>query len=380
MKRLLLALILLATSAQAADVSNLSLESYRTIGLGGGFSDFDIDESGDKVEAIFPAPVSCAIDTILFRYGSRTGTTPINRVSIQGVATTGRADGTIKNATNAKATFNPPEDATWDGTIRSVALGATYTPAKGELIAIVIDDDPVDAGTINSSNKSSYSYTHSGYDGTTVPWSFTFNNTGSVATRTGTKAPIGFKCGTAVYGNPMLNATNGGFASDSVVDERGNIFSGQLPAGSCSTFTVTGARYVMSLNATSSDYEVNLMNGTTEVDQVVIDADQTGTSAGVQEVVFPTGGTFSCGDNDVAITIRATTTNGMNLGEFTVNAAGDMSAYPGGTGVYAIGRADNAGSYTATTTKRYSVWPVISDITATSGGLRNQNQISGGAQ
>lgn len=380
MKKLLLLLFLIASTANAADVNDLSLESYRTFGTAGGFSDFDIDESGDKLEAIFPAPVSCAIDTILFRYGSRTGTTPINRVSIQGVATTGRADGTIKNATNAKATFNPPEDATWDGTVRSVALGATYTPSKGELIAIVIDDDPVDGATINGANKSSYSYTHGGYDGRTIPWNFTFNNTGSVATRTGVAAPIGYKCGSAVYGNPMLNLTNGGFASDSGVDERGNIFSGQYPAGSCSTFTVTGACYILSLNATSSDYEVNLMNGTTETDQVTIDGDQTGTGAGIECIFFPTGGTFSCGDSDVGITIRPTTTNGMTLGELTVSSAGDMDAYPGGTNVYAIGRADNTGSYTATTTKRYSVWPIISDVTATAGGLRNQNTVSGGSQ
>lgn len=380
MKRLPLGALLLSLplNAFAADPKFIEHE-YWQFWQSGAFSNFDIDGSSDKLEAIFVCPEACTIDAAGFLYGTRTGTTPQNRISIQGVnAADGRADGSIKNSGNAKQEFDPPNDTTWNSTFRWQTLDATYGCSAGETIAVVIEDDPGDAGTIDASNKSSYGYAHSGASGYTLPYHFRFD--GTTATRSGAPAPIGVRCGSETYGFPLVTSTNGTFSSSSTPDERGNAV--YLPSGSCSTAEICGAAGYLGLTNTSSDTEIDVYNGTVQVAEFVIDASLTGAVGNNFKVYFSTPYAMTCGDTDITLTFRPQSTNSITVGEATVEAQQDWNAYPGGSNVFARTRSDDTGAFTDVATKRYSIYPIFCDITAPAGGggLKNHNQVSGGSQ
>ena len=169
-----------------------------------------IDASGERVAWVFQIPNDCGatltITTLLFRYGARTGTPPVYRISLQAIGGDGFPDGTVLGGGSpASATFTPPADTTWNGTVQAITLDNSYAAAPGELIAIVID---YSSGTISGSHNSSFTVGSSG-DWTDAvrpnfPYPSSYNGS-AWAFISATNPYYGFRTATKSYGFPQLN-------------------------------------------------------------------------------------------------------------------------------------------------------------------------------
>jgi hypothetical protein len=114
-----------------------------------------LDANNDGLAFIFQTDSADAITHLGFRYGARTGTPPTYIIGLEGVdASTGNPDGTyLGGGTPASSTFTPPADATWDGLWKWEALDNSYTPTRGQLMALTIR---YSSGTVDGSNFSTF--------------------------------------------------------------------------------------------------------------------------------------------------------------------------------------------------------------------------------
>jgi hypothetical protein len=137
-----------------AAMNELTIGGMIDVGLEFAAVSFNCDASNDGVGWVFQAVGTDAITHLGFRYGTRTGTPPTYRISIQGVSTTtGLPDGTVVGGgTPASATFTPPADTTWNGTWQWIALDNSFVPTADQEYALCIE---YSSGTINASNFSS---------------------------------------------------------------------------------------------------------------------------------------------------------------------------------------------------------------------------------
>ncbi|MBI4443515.1 MAG: hypothetical protein HY649_09105 [Acidobacteria bacterium] len=375
MKRFLVACLFtlyLALNVQAADFKNMPVGApfdWATTGTYT-FNNAIIDASGKRVAWILQARVSCAISALGVRYGARTGTPPTYRISAQGVgAANGDADTTVKGATNnALATFTPPADTTWDGTIQYFTLGETYTPGRGEFFSIVVD---YSSGTIDGSNNSSFtrSISNLGVGRSAFPYSETFS--GASWTKGTDSFPVfTYKCGSSVYGYPIQTFTATSYSSSSSPDEYALKFT--LDSGWGNTFTAAGIR--CSLDTPPVDVLVTLYDsdGTTTLQDVTWDSDAD-TGFTIKDAILLFNETsLSALNFGTAYRIGfapQNTTAGFALRTVDVAAAGDMAAFGGGTSFILSTRTD-AGAWTDDDTKRPLCELIIDDWTepAASGG------------
>lgn len=380
MRKLVLALVLLIPGeANAADLGQTLIKAFPTEAISGTWNNHTLNGSTDTIEYLYQCEEAGTITDLCYRYGIRTGTPPTYRISLQGVNTSGRADGTIKNSSNAFVTFTPPASTAEDGTVQCKTLGATYACTKGEMLATVID---YSSGTIDGSNNGSFSYSNANAIGLGFPHAWTVD-AGAGTSQAGVM-PYGYKVSSTYYG--MLFATTGqfDFGSASTPDERCNIFT--IPSGSCTSFKIDSAFFNGYLNATGSTISLVVYDGTTARQDCDIDTDalngNTGSSRWPIGCVFDETYTFSCGSTYricVKPTASGGTTTGLWYGEVPANGA--FNSFPLGINMYYSSRTD-AGSFTDTNTRRAMIDFTISDITASggAGGLKNHNQASGGAQ
>jgi len=375
MKKLLFSLLFFPSLAFAGDVSFTELRMFPdNFTSPGSFENFVIDQTTDAVTGVFQCSKACAIDALCFRQGSATGTPVAHQVSLQGVsATTGAADGTIKSATNAKSAFTPV--AGGDNTIQCKTLTSSYTCTLGEMLAEVISP----TGTPDVSNKESFTYGNDNSLDPMLPYGLTRD--AGVETKRSRQPFMAYKCGATVVGAPFQDWSNETFGSDGTPDERGNVFV--IPSTMCSTAVVGGVR--LKMRATSGEsFKVILYEGTTARQTITIDADTIGAS-GTNRMVdayFDGSFTATCG-SAYRVALQPQNTGGTSVGleYLDVAATGDLAALaPFGTTAYKTGRTD-AGAWTDTNTRVYHMSLLVKDMTLpASGGLRNQNQISGGAQ
>lgn len=370
MKRLIVIIGLLSvgSNARGADVGGLTINtSWSTTWNTSSFNTFTLNASNDKIERIFQCEAACAIDQLGLRYGVRTGTPVELKMSLQGVNSSGNADGTIKGAGNAAyKNFTPPADTTkdelfyWTGT-----LGASHTCTRGEWLAIVVE--PV--GTPDGSNNSSWSSGHNNMPS---------DQTGHYATTDGGVGPTknanfmsyGYKCSSTVYGRPYESTATTDYAADASYDEQGNVFT--LPAGSCDTFKVKGVRFQGYFDCAGSTVDMILYSGTSAQQTLTIDCDLTGapSSQGNSMLLFSesTLTTLTCGTSyRLIFKPNATTGPKFGLSYLTVRAAEDMNGFPLGTSMYGTRRVD-AGAWEDATTRRYYIEPILDDITEPSVG------------
>ena len=381
MKRLLLLLaVFIPNVARGADLRWLRLEaSWFSNYNPSSFNTFAVNSATDAVEYVFQCREACAIDTLCVRLGTANGTPPQYQLSLQGVAAaTGRADGSIKSSGNAKGTFTP--SGSDDGTVKCVTVTSNYSCSRGEFLAIV------GAGTGSPSNPDGSNYetfttSNNNWPNQAVPHGFSVDS--GVATSFAGPAPFGYKCGSAVYGNPVETVATRDFGLDSSFDEWGNYFV--VPSGSCTTFKVGGFRFTGYMDLAGSSSIVSLYSGTTALQNLTIDGDywhSAGSNNGAP-LFFDEASlsTLNCGTAyRIAIAPQSNGGTKQGLGYFSTRAAGDMDAFPLGVNYYASKRVDG-GAWTDVTTERMYIEPIIQDMTATSGGiLGSPTSINGGMQ
>lgn len=345
------------------------------------FTNHLLDQTTDAVEFIFQAPAGIAITKLGFRYGAKSsGTPPTYIIELEGVAAaTGFPDGTIKGASNnAKATFRPPADTSWDGTWQWITLGESYTCAEGEWLAIVIKDDPGTADSISGTNSGSFTYTDGrGGNRSGLPYAIT-NAAGS---RTKQAAPpvFGYASSSVTYGRPVEAVTTLDlYSSGTNPNEQGMTFT--LPAGWGSTYKIRGVKY----------YGAGGTTGTTSTMTLYDDDGDPGTALQTLtidwDMVRGTGGTlanFTFYFDESSLTaidfgsayhigLKADGgTTAMSLASITLDAAADRAAWPGGEQFNLCTR--NGGTWTEVTAKRPLMNLILSDITEPAGGGGNSN-------
>lgn len=163
-----------------ADVDGLQSATQRTHVL---------DATTDGIEYIMQAPAALAINQVKIYVSNRTGTQPTYRVSLQGYTpSTQRADGTIKASGLAYGDVTPSANG-WV----TVPLGATYTPAVGEHVAVVIS---YLSGTIGASNNTTFGVGLSAnYQAADAAFYWTINS-GTASVQTGGPPMVAWSDGT----------------------------------------------------------------------------------------------------------------------------------------------------------------------------------------
>lgn len=248
-----------------ADAKYLSMFGWQGPRLTSSPTNHSVDANNDGIGWIFQANTADAITHLGFRYGLRTGTPPVQIIGLEGVASTGLPDGTyLGGVSPASATFTPPADATWDGTWQWVQLTNAHTPARGDVLAMTIR---YSSGTIDASNFSSYTRTHSdakGRDGFPYGLILAGGTWSKVA-----GASFGYRTANGRFGwivptiaNPSLSTTG----------HRSAIFF-TLPADWGDTFTLAGLNGLMRVTAGGSALFGLWDAAGTEIQAVTFDTD-----------------------------------------------------------------------------------------------------------
>lgn len=392
MKKLtaLFALLLsVVTQAVAADFTGLTIGSGFAVGGAITASTFALDESGDYLAFAFQCEEAATITKLDFRYGARTGTLqpPTYQIDLEGIdLTNGRPDGTVKSSTNAKQTFLPPNDTTWDGTWRTNTLTSSYTCTRGEHLAAVIK---YTSGTISATQSSTFGQYWSNLTNiggaNAFPYALQHNNTGATFAKQDYVPLFAYESASKIYGYPGTDGDTTQFSSDSTPNEYALNFS--LSSSFCSTFTLKGAQFVGRTDAATKTFKVLLYSGTSVIatvgpDSGAFDSDALVANSGYRafrglftDTTLPT---LTCGSTyRISLQPQETASN-VNLNSIIVNANSDLAAWPGGIGWYLSTR--TGAGWTDVTTKRPLIDLIIGDWTAPSGGgLKVHPGMNGGA-
>jgi hypothetical protein len=343
-----------------------------------GVTNFSLDQTTDKSEAIFQIPEDITVTRVGFRYGVRTGTPPTYKVSIQTVdATTGFPTGTvIGGGSPASATFTPPADATWDGTYRAVTLDNSASMTRGTLYGFVIE---YSSGTVDGSNFSSFTNRSAIFNNLNFGLPYAIQNAAGTRTKQSSSGMPVFSVGSArpIYGLPVLAGTStGNVNSNSTPDEIGIKFV--VPSWGA-TLSVVGVRIM--LNATAGrTFDMTLYDGTTALQAVTFDSDNFMTGAVVPSQFYFDETTLSSltegATYRLAFKPNETNTN-LVMNYVSFGAAGDLAAF-NGSGTYMYTSRTDAGAWSDTDTQILRMDLILGDVTGSSGGTTVVGQVFGG--
>lgn len=386
------ALIPSTVYAAGEEVFSSLLDPWGGIAGFGGitFSNFTLNSSAgtvDRLSHCYQVENAETITHLGFRYGARSATPPTFKISLQAKLTTGAGPtGTVLGGgTPAEGTFLPPADTTWDGTWRWIDI-TDYTPSRGQWVCNVIE---YSSGTIDGTNNSSFTSTL-GNAHIRGPFPLAYTQTNAGAWTALDELPIyGYKTASRSYGHPIEDFTSSeAYSSDSTPDERG--LRCKIPATATGTYKILGAWVQFeTVPAAGKTINMNLYTGTgTSAEQTVaIDTDYIGANGGSNReparflFTDATLDTITAG-TVFRITFEAVdTSTNIEIGSFFTDGNAEMSAFPGGLECYTSTRT-NAGAWDSdTTNKRPLIFPIVQELAgAATGGLKNANTVSGGAQ
>lgn len=324
------------------------------------FSNFTLNQNTDAVEWIVQAAEAATITRLGIRLGVITGTTPTYRISAQGVTAAGIPDGTIKGGTNnALKTFTPSGLGWTDGEWHWLDLDETFAVTRGEVFAIVVD---YSSGTVDGSNNASFTI---GITATNEP-SFPYpiqNNAGSRA-KQAVFATVGWGSAGTAYGRPIEGLTITSFSSGSTPDEWAVKFT--LPADWGSTFKLLGFRAPIGINSAGNTITFILYDsdGTTELQNITWDGDfisATNTRMGYFYFDEATLATLNFG-TAYRLAMRPDGAGTVSVTTITVDAAGDIAPWPGGT-IFAVSTQTDDGGFSDDTLSHMDIDLILDDIT-----------------
>jgi hypothetical protein len=337
---LIFPIVMLAGDAQLLDVGGplpVTLSGAATA------TNFTINAGGTWASWVFQPPEAVTMTTFLFRYGVRTGTPVQHRISLQGVNTSGNPDTTIVVC----AAFTPPADTTWNNTVQAITFSSncaggsptTASLTRGAFYSIVVEPCPnaaapcSGAATPDGSNNSTFTTDWANIASParqSFPYADTTANSGSTWTKLGNQPIFGYRSASKSYGVPLQNIQTSSISSGS---EQGVSFT--LPSTWCTTFQVLGVRFAMNTPAAAKSMKVVLYNGTTVQQSVTYDTDfmkSNGTN-NTAELYFSDSNlvTLTCGSLYRVKFSPQDASNNFGLMQFNLAAAGDRTAFAGGT-------------------------------------------------
>lgn len=327
-----------------------------------------LDATTDKAEYVFHPPNGITITHLGFRYGTRTGTPPTYKISLQSV-TDGVPTGTILGGGSpASGTFTPPASTAWNSTWQWVALDNAYT-TTGAVIAIVIE---YATGTVDGSNNGTFSVVMTnGETPTGTPYAIV-NNAGS-RTNQSNQALFGYKTASATYGFPIEAMTSTAFSSNSTPDEYAAKF--KIPSTWFSTYSIRGVRVKWQSGAAGKTLLVQLYDtdGTTVLQNVTVDSDTQRAvgSVGYTEILFDESSLSSLATGSFyRIGFQAQeVTSSWAIPTLDVDSNAELTAFPLGIDCYLNTRTDG-GSWTDDSTVNFRVpfMQLLIEAAAFSGG------------
>jgi hypothetical protein len=351
-----------------------------------------MSSNNNRLAWVFQSETADALTQVGFLLNTITdgGSMPTYRLSLQGVDGSGLPDGTIKGAGNsAFVTFVPTTGNGFAGsTFTWQTLGTAYTPALGEILALVLD---VSSGTANSTNKISVDYGLINVAGLAVGLPYVLAD-GNATWATGDKLPnngtalYGLQTASDVFGTPIEAITSVTVSATTEVALR---FT--LPSGLGTSFQLLGALW-MAGNAAAGGrlWRLSLYNGgetsPSLLAQVELDSDWqavVNSAARWSTTLFDdAASTLSFGTQyHLGLALDSGTT--LTLLVYQFHAAGDMKALPWGDSAFCVasrtityppGSGGNVFASSSTQLKQRPVLlPILSDWTGTAGS-------SGGGQ
>lgn len=321
---------------------------------------FSIAAATDQLAFIFQAPnVATILTKAVIRWGAKTGTPPVYRLSLQGVGTDGNPDGTIKHddgGTN-DVTVDLPT-ASRAGLVAEYTFANHYHAAAGEMLALVID-------TVNTPDGSNFWSFTRGWSNTGVHLPHASQYTGSWAKQ------IEIPCfavgdGTSWWGGSPASVVNEvAFGSSPVC--AGNKFT--LPAGMGDTVSCPGFWFYLK-HAGGKSIRVSLYD---DADNVLAQLDFDSDVGGGTTTAYPrlyrwddASVSLSCGSTyRLVATEYAASTASAHKWTFLAAAHKDAWMPFGQIPIYTYG---SAGSWTDDALSFFNIGPIISDITEPAGG------------
>lgn len=343
------------------------------------FSSFALNQATDALEFIFQARDAITITKGVFRYTSRTGTPPTYQISLQGVDGSGNPDGTIKGGGSpVQATFTPPANATWDGTVRRITFDNAYAAGRGEWLAMVIK---YSAGAVDASNFSTITARTDYLEGIRNQ-PYAIQNDNGTRTRQTFMPIFGYESASRVYGRPLKNTVAGTAVQEtSTPDEVGMKFT--LPAAWGTTYKVVGLRVNLNIGNNSSwNWRLYDTDGSTVLQNVDVDSDFKSAGNIANNVFFFDETTLSSLSFGSTYRLSLLGPTGVNqtLNYIEADQAADWDAWPGGQ-IYSWTERTDAGAWTDTAVRRPLMALIIDDWTATGGGGPvGSGRLSGGLQ
>lgn len=322
-------------------------------------STFALNEATDALEFVFASETAAAITRLGFNVSSRTGAQPTYRVSLQGVGATGNPDGAVKGGGSpASATFTPAANGwLW------VTLSNSYTPALGELLALVID---YSSGAIGGSNFCTFGSRILNLDGAINRFPYHVeNNAGSRSRSNATSVPVyGYGGASTAFGHPANTGVTTGALSGVAGEALALKFT--LPSSWGDTFKVAGLKMFCSVNA--NDAVFRLYDGTSVLQSFTLDVDALASSSlGRVQVMFTSLSTLSFGSTYRVGIADDTGSGSPQVPYFPLAAAGDADAYPLGQSA-CLSYFDGSSTWTDYADRRPFVELILADVTEPAGG------------
>lgn len=332
-------------------------------------SNFDLDSADDAQGWVYQMPEAATITQACYRYGARTGTPPTYRISLQGVSTGAIADGTVLGGGSpAQADFTPPANSSIDDTWVCHNLANSIALTRGQQIALDIRHQ---TGTINGSNKSSFTTYHTSCTPSDIYGIHSYRVTdGTPAAQVQRYYAFALKSASKTYGMPALNIERTSFSSDSNPDEYGMAFT--IGAEKCESMELSGAKIAIRNGATGKTLKVSLYTGTTELDTVTITSDKitsTGQGGINLRAIFTdaTLDSLDCSAEYIIAIAPQETSSDFALYTVQSNAAAELGAWGYGTAWYLVTR-NNGGAWSTSTTRRPMMGLFVHSVTGGSGG------------
>lgn len=365
-----------------AKFQRFGLPLYKNAGAFAFQAAFQLDHANSRIEVIFTAPAAVTVDRLGWLAGAITGTAPTYQISLQGVNSSGRADGTIKSSGNTKATLTP--SAT--GTVTYSNVTSNYAISLGEELAIVLE---YSSGTINASNRVSFRCRIGSSGIADLPFAVTVDGNTSTTTRRDELPWFAYGDGTNFYGVPVQSfVSNITFNSGTNPNERGLKFTipntwfsqYQLAGFSLQTIVPVAGHSIKATLYTGTDATpANSVGAVTELTVAqtktfASDVTSLTTSAGWLDRYFTgslvtlyTGGVYR-------LAVAPQDTSDWAEYEIAVGAANEMSAFQNGVNFTQSTR--NGGNWTDSALRRPQMELILATITG--GGILRVPAMSGG--
>lgn len=310
-----------------------------------------LDATGDRLAFVFQAKEAGAIDTLGFHIDTITGAPGDITIGLQGLGTTGNADGTWKQSGGNNCTATIAYGDMTAGTFFWKALSYSYTATRGEWLAIVLQIASGDVSNLYliGSNCAMATYRNG------FPYHEISSDSGGTWTKGSTNGPIfGYKIGSKVFGTPISSYAYAAFSSDSTYDEYGLRFL--LNGAMGDKFKIAGVRGIFCSPPTGKTIRMRLATEDgTELATTDIDSDHFSTASSTIktcEYYFNTETLpeLSFGTAYIIAFEALNTSSNWGLHCLYMTEAADLGAYNGGAEFYRAKRADHTGAYTLTDT------------------------------